>query len=255
VIATLRNTFLHIPGVSQQTEQQIWKNDVYTWEEFLEGNGKLRSLPKSKVQRMQHSIKDSIAAMDEERHDYFSQALPMNLHWRAYREFRHNCCFLDIETTGLDKQNDDLTLIGLYDGEESQFFIKDRNLDAFQEAIQKYSMIVTFNGRCFDVPFIQAKYPGITFDQFHVDLRYALRDVGYKGGLKRIERALGISRGDVEGVDGLEAVRLWYKYKRGDQAALDRLLAYNEQDIVNLKTLMHFAFDKLKEKEFFSIIG
>ena len=82
-----------------------------------------------------------------------------------------------------------------------------------------------------------------------------MKDIGYSGGLKSIERQAGIQRDDdLKEVDGYEAVRLWYKYKRGDSEALRTLLRYNQADIENLKILMDLTFDKLKNKEFYSLI-
>ena len=60
---------------------------------------------------------------------------------------------------------------------------------------------------------------------------------GLYGGLKAVERKLGIPR-NVMGVDGSEAVRLWWRYRDSfDLEALDRLLKYNREDVINLKTL------------------
>jgi uncharacterized protein YprB with RNaseH-like and TPR domain len=57
------------------------------------------------------------------------------------------------------------------------------------------------------------------------------------GGFKTVERKLGIPRKTV-GVDGFEAVRLWYRYVNdADEDALSLLLEYNREDVVNLKTL------------------
>ena len=52
-----------------------------------------------------------------------------------------------------------------------------------------------------------------------------------------MERQLGISRELVE-VDGRAAIRLWWRYVDSfDLEALDTLLAYNKEDVVNLKEL------------------
>ena len=51
-----------------------------------------------------------------------------------------------------------------------------------------------------------------------------------------------------EDIDGFEAVRLWRRYKKGDEQALQTLIKYNEEDIVNLKTIMEFAYDKMSQK-------
>jgi uncharacterized protein YprB with RNaseH-like and TPR domain len=48
---------------------------------------------------------------------------------------------------------------------------------------------------------------------------------------------LGIRRRLV-GVNGYEAVRLWWSYvKRGNKRALATLLEYNKEDVINLKVL------------------
>ena len=58
-----------------------------------------------------------------------------------------------------------------------------------------------------------------------------------KGGLKAVLRRLGISR-ETEGITGWHAIWLWEQYKRdGDTEALDTLLKYNRDDVVNLKQL------------------
>jgi len=56
--------------------------------------------------------------------------------------------------------------------------------------------LVTYNGARFDLPFIKHEYPEIEFDQLHADLMYPLRRIGYTGGLKVIERMLGVTRSE-----------------------------------------------------------
>ncbi|MEA3514102.1 MAG: ribonuclease H-like domain-containing protein [Nanoarchaeota archaeon] len=244
----LKNTFVHIPGVGSDTESKLWQNNILTWNDFLENNHKL-PLGESRIEMMNHYIRKSIDAHERKEHEFFINNIPTNLHWRVYNEFKNKCCFLDIETTGLDKRNDDITIIGIYNGEESKIFVKDKNMHEFEQEMDKYQMIVSFNGRCFDVPFIQSKFPDVDLNKFHIDLRFAMKTIGYSGGLKRIEKQVGIIRDDdLQEVDGFEAVRLWYKYKRGDTNALGLLIKYNLADIENLKTLMDFSFEKLKEK-------
>ena len=57
------------------------------------------------------------------------------------------------------------------------------------------------------------------------------------GGFKAVERQLGITR-ELTGIVGLDAVWLWRKFRDGgDRAALQTLLKYNEEDVVNLRVL------------------
>lgn len=231
----LKNTFCHL--VSENKEIELWKSNLLHWDEVPETN------------ELHSQILESKKAVENPNPQFFLQKLPKNQHWRAYKEFP--CCFLDIETTGLSKHFNDVTVIGIYDGKESKLFVKDKNLGEFPKELSKYSTIITYNGKCFDVPFLKAKYPELNFEKFHIDLRYVLKELGYTGGLKFIERQLGLSRDEeIKGVDGFEAVRLWYKYKRGDEEALRLLLKYNQADIENLKFLMDFAYEKMKEKRF-----
>jgi len=57
------------------------------------------------------------------------------------------------------------------------------------------------------------------------------------GGFKAVEQQLGIPR-RLQGISGWDAVLLWWRYQDyGDQNALELLLQYNREDVVNLKLL------------------
>jgi uncharacterized protein len=243
----LRSTFIHIPGIGHTTEEAIWRNGILSWQDYLDKEG-LLNLPLGKQHLLSQHIHTSISEYENHNHSFFSSALPQKEHWRAFPDF-NNIAFLDIETTGLSHYSSQITLIGLYDGKESKFFIEGKNLQDFQDEIKNYSTLITFNGRQFDIPFIAAKFPTINFDQFHIDLRYDLAKLGLRGGLKSIERQLGLERDEeIQGIDGFEAVRLWRRYQRGDKEALNTLISYNKADIENLKYLMEFSFPLLKQR-------
>ncbi|MFH1510378.1 MAG: ribonuclease H-like domain-containing protein [Candidatus Woesearchaeota archaeon] len=248
----LTSTFIHIDGIGKKAEQSIWGSDIYTWSEFLEKHSQV-GFGLKKKERIICSVKESLARFQLEDYAYFSSTIPHSEHWRVYRDLREKCCFLDIETTGLDKHRDEITLVGIYDGKEPKVFIKGRNLEDFSEELKKYHLIITFNGRCFDIPFIKAHFPRVDFSQFHVDLRFVLAGLGFRGGLKSVESQLGLRRHDsIKGMDGFEAVMLWHKYQRGNQEALAKLIEYLRADICNLKPLMEFAYDQMKNKHFFA---
>ncbi len=50
--------------------------------------------------------------------------------------------------------------------------------------------------------------------------------------------------GALKGVDGFLAVLLWYEYQRGSSAALDTLIRYNLEDVVNLQCLTDVAYNE-----------
>ncbi len=106
------------------------------------------------------------------------------------------------------------------------------------EALSGTAVIYTYNGSRFDLPFIDCAL-GINLEECfrHHDLMYDCWRQNLYGGFKAVERRLGIKR-ELTEVDGLEAVRLWWRYRDSfDLEALDRLLKYNREDVINLKTL------------------
>jgi uncharacterized protein len=241
----LTNTFLHIPYVNETTENRLWKNNILSWDDFLSSNA---NIPNNET--ISKYLKMSKESYRKKDHTFFSTKLLSRYHWRAYDDFKDNCCFLDIETSGLSKYDNELTVVGLYDGKKSKTFINGKNLDQFPDELKKYAYIVTFNGSLFDIPFIKAKFPKLNINQFHADLRFMMKHLGYTGGLKKIEKDFGIEReGDLAGLTGYDAVKLWQLYKKHkDEKALDKLVRYNIEDIENLKTLMDFSYKEMREK-------
>ena len=248
----LRNTFLHIPGIGVITEKRLWDSGVTSWEEFAEPYP-IR-LSTNRTESLRRYLEESREHLQTNNPNYFADLLPPNVQWRLFPEFRHSTAYLDIETTGLDGLFNDITMIGLYDGTSIYHYIRGQNLDDFREDIQKYRVVVTYNGKCFDIPFIRSNM-GLAMDLTHIDLRYVLRSVGLTGGLKGCEIQAGIDRGDLTGLDGYDAVLLWNDYQRNEnQKALETLLAYNSQDIVNLEALMVLAYNlKLKDTPFIGV--
>ncbi|MCI4348018.1 MAG: ribonuclease H-like domain-containing protein, partial [Thermoplasmata archaeon] len=71
----------------------------------------------------------------------------------------------------------------------------------------------------------------------------------YTGGLKRIEKELGLGdRTGVEGIEGIDAVRLWEDARRGVPGSLEKLVNYNRADAVNLEPLLEFAVREMSAR-------
>jgi uncharacterized protein YprB with RNaseH-like and TPR domain len=247
----LKNTFIHIPGIGLVTEQQLWDSGILDWNTPF-NKTPVPISPGRKI-TITNGIEASRHHLNRNDSAYFSTQLPSNQSWRLFPEFRESTVYLDIETTGLERDYSDITTIALYDGTTIQTYVHGQNLNDFVDDIQKYNVIVSYNGKCFDVPFIE-NYFGIQLNHAQIDLRYILGSLGYKGGLKGCERQLGMDRGDLSDIDGFFAVLLWNEYKKtGNQKVLDTLLAYNVQDTVNLEYLLVIAYNlKIKETPFYN---
>lgn len=242
----LRQTFLHIDGVGERTERRLWKAGVQAWDEFP-GNYGRAGLTRTRARRVEDELARSEDALRKGRYRYFTERLPRREHWRALREFRGATAYLDIETTGLSMGRDAVTVVGVYDGRRERSFVKGVNLHELPLALLRPKVLVTFNGARFDLPFLRRAFPRMRLDQLHVDLMHSLRRLGFHGGLKSIERQVGIERPEeTAGLRGFDAVRLWHAYRRGDATALDLLLEYNMQDVVNLESLADMAYAELR---------
>jgi uncharacterized protein YprB with RNaseH-like and TPR domain len=151
--------------------------------------------------------------------------------------------YLDIETTGLSQFCDVITVIGIYlcDDKEDrliQLYGDQVTRDNLRAALKDVHRIYTYNGKKFDLPFIET-FLGINLETgfIHHDLMYDCWEYNLKGGFKAVERQLQISR-QTEGITGLDAVRLWWQYRDSyDEDSLNLLLQYNKEDVVNLKAL------------------
>jgi hypothetical protein len=245
----LTNSFQHIPGIGAATEAQLWASGLLDWQQIRPDN--TLNIPQKRFETIAAHTKTALGHLENKNPAYFADLLPAKEHWRLFDEFRESTAYIDIETTGLRSYGFEITTIALYDGKDTRYYVQGQNLEEFLEDIQDYNLIVTYNGKTFDVPFIEEQF-GIQLPHAHIDLRYVLKSLGYGGGLKRCEKALGLDRGDLDGVDGYFAVLLWHEYqKNNNEKALETLLAYNIEDVVNLETLMVMAYNmKLKDTPF-----
>ena len=241
----LGNSFVHVPGVGPKTEQRIWGRGVSTWRDFL-NDPAAAGLSKAATEKIARAAEQSLERLGAKDHGFFARSLARREHWRAYPEFSDRIAYLDIETTSLE--GTDVTIIGLYDGRDVRVYRKGKDLEEFRQDIAQFGLIVTFFGTCFDLPFLCRRFPDLCFDHLHIDLCHTLRRLDLTGGLKRIERQLGVVRSpETEGLDGWDAVRLWREWERGSQEALDLLIAYNKEDVLNMETLLKHAYPRLRE--------
>jgi len=246
----LCNTFCHLPGVGPKTERKLWQAGVHSWGDFLAT--KRAPAPPLARALAPERLAESQARLDAGDAEYFAACLPTAEQWRLYGDFSDSVAYFDIETTGLSQDEDHITCIALYDGKQARTYLYGENLEDFADDIMAYKVIVTFNGKSFDVPFVERQLK-VQLQRAHIDLRHLLRALGYKGGLKKVERTVGLSRDELDGVDGAIAVYLWHDFcATGDPRALETLRAYNVADVLSLERLLALAFNrKLEETPFY----
>ncbi len=241
----LTRTFIHIPTVGPKRELGIWKAGITSWRDFLEHGHAL--LPPSIYNLGRPVMERSLGALQRPGGlTELAGMIPRAEHWRFFPRFG-KAVYLDIETGGDPYDWGGITVVGLYDGQEVTQFVAGQNLHEVDQAMAGYEVVVTFAGSSFDIPVMKEVFPRLLVPPVHIDLRWVLRRLGLRGGLKRIEKSLGLTRpGHVLELDGLEAVNLWADHLGGDPEALGTLLDYNACDIVNLEPLLNMAVRELK---------
>ncbi len=166
--------------------------------------------------------------------------------------------FLDTETTGLSGGAGTVAfLVGLGRVEQGRFTVyqylmpnygaETLLLEKAAALIREAEVLVTFNGRSFDVPllrsrFVMCRMEDPTRDMPHLDIIHPVRRV-WKLRIRDCslghieETVLGLRRD--RDIPGAEVPERYFEFLRtGDMALLEDIVEHNRQDIVSLGTLL-----------------
>lgn len=237
----LENSFILFPGIGQKTEKKLWKDNIRHWD-HLEDSSKYND----KIETHRQKAKKNLEVNNSL---YFNDKLPNKSLWRAYKNFEKDVTFFDIETTGLKPERNKTTTVSFYRNGKSKTLIRGQDLtkENLEQEFFDSSMLVSFNGKRFDAPFLEKNF-GMNIEKPHIDLMYPCKRLGYSGGLKKIEKDLKIDR-ELEDIDGREAIKLWKKYENNNnEDALNKLVKYNQYDAENLQDLLEIIREKLINK-------
>jgi uncharacterized protein YprB with RNaseH-like and TPR domain len=192
--------------------------------------------------RQKKALRSSVRALERRDAVYFGENFRPGERWRLLPDFAEETAFLDIETTGLGGDSY-ITMCGVLDSTGFTAYVRSENLDELANDLSKYKIVVTFNGISFDVPWLRKELGPLLEDAAHVDMMHVMRNVGFRGGLKKIERAIGLDRGDdLSKLSGRDAVLLWNMAQEGEPRALETLIRYNAEDVASLPLLAEYAY-------------
>jgi len=243
----LTSSFIFLPGVGRTTEQRWWDDGLLDWTMFLKQTS-VSGLSASRKDWYDGELRTARELADSRHFQSFSTRLPRREHWRLYDVCRARTVYLDIETTGAPPEQGDVTVIGLHRNGTTVSLVKEEGLttERLQLELDACDMLVTFFGSVFDVPYLHAVFPTLRFPPLHFDLCFGARRLALRGGLKHIERELGIDRHtSISTLDGVDAIRLWFEWRQGNAMARETLLTYNRADTENLVTLADRLYEDL----------
>ncbi|MDP8011457.1 MAG: ribonuclease H-like domain-containing protein [Thermoplasmata archaeon] len=237
--------------ISEKKEKWLKKNNVKNWDDILKSGENFFN--KDELKKLKREIKHAKKHLNKKDLEFFKKKLDPKDYYILYQDFKDKTCFLDIETTGLGDMNE-ITIVGIADflGRYRVYVnginLNEKNLIKF---LKNFSIVVTFYGSRFDLPFIKKKFPHLEkiFDKMvHIDLCFLGHRVGFKGGLKFIEKQVGIEReNQIAGLTGYDAVKLWNRYKYGDINSLITLVRYNRSDVLNLIKLIDIEIKMMND--------
>lgn len=143
--------------------------------------------------------------------------------------------YLDIETSF----GGDVTVFGLLRADRGvlQLVGGAVTAEAIRDAVGGLDTLCTYHGEGFDLPVLSRSFGlDLLAGYRSFDLGMECRRRRLRGGLKAVEERLAIPR-RLRGVNGYDAMLLWDQWLDGDPEALETLLAYNREDVVNLAAL------------------
>jgi hypothetical protein len=178
---------------------------------------------------------------------------------------REDILFLDLETTGLGRGGNLAFMIGLgyYEGESyvvEQIFLPDpdaeeNSFDRLRELCENHSLLVTFNGKTFDVPVLESRllYHQIWLDLRgieHLDLLHIARRLWKRRlascAMESLEfYLLDQSRDHSEDIPGALIPQCYLGYlQTGDVKDINRIFGHNRSDILHTAALFTLICDK-----------
>lgn len=159
----LRATFQHlVRGISADKEAALWRKGILSWEDFERQQPVQKALFHDVGEDNHSPFSGPRAALRAEDGSFFAKLLGSRERFRIPLAFPNRTIFLDIESTGLSRYYDIITLVGWSYQGRYEVCIRGQDGDGkLRAAMEDAQVIVTFNGSLFDIPFLRIAFPDL----------------------------------------------------------------------------------------------
>lgn len=236
----LTASFVQINGISYKKERDLWDSGIMSLDELkFKKYGQLSLFDDSVSE-----IDLYLGAIENDNPSVFLSALEKKEFYRVAYSFPKHVIFLDIETTGLSSKYHYITMVGWMKDGIYDYWIQGTSTEKLFAVIESADLIITFNGILFDCKFLDEAFCTNLFSSKpNLDLMHLCRRYNLTGGQKQIEIDTGFIRSDnMLGINGKEAIALWYEFLFGDNSALLQLIKYNYFDIIGMTYILDWVF-------------
>lgn len=244
----ISHTFKPFSRIGNNLKKHLHTKDIRTWEALLSYKESIPVGNQQEYKNLLQEVEAFVKAKTKGDLAFLAKRFPQNEKWRILAEYFPKASYLDIETTGLSRKESTITVIVCFHRGDLHTFVQNENMGDFISLMKEIELLVSFNGTSFDLPMIENSFHLPPLKCAHVDLRWVCYHLGFQGGLKKIEKQLDIRRPkDLYGVDGQQAVMLWYEWQHAkNPKAKKKLIRYCQADVLSLILVAGALLEKKK---------
>jgi uncharacterized protein len=249
VQAVIERSFVMLPGVGVRKERSMWDQGISSWQKLL-GAERIAGISARRLDELKEASRGIMEMRSAERAKDVGALLPPRERWRLLGAWDDSFAALDVEAVRSGASFVPV-IVSLKRGRQNPRTLvrgDDLSWRTLKEHLSDIDFLVTFNGSSFDLPLLKGN--GYDIDApLHLDLRGYCRRARLPGGLKEIERRIGIGRSrELEFSTSEQVSYLWRAWENsGNKNALDLLIRYNQQDVDSLPHLAGCIYRRLTE--------